>query len=368
MLIYLFVPVLALLPTWLSRASTASRASADGRTTPSRGEKWRFSYLVTVLALVLFAGARVNVGTDYAYYQSVFRESDPQYWDYVVHNSPQEVGFTTGVLVLRTLSENSRLLFLVASLLTIACSAAAMRRMSSNFAVSMTLFILLGFYIAPFNILRQGLAVSLNFLAYSYLDKQRGRWLVLNVIAQLIHSSTAIAAVIQLLLRRVRPSWRLFATMLLATVVLAAFLPHLHFLDFLNKRYADYLQGQPSGIGTYLYALSRAVLVGLLLVYRPKSGEIDRYIVLAMAGVCLLILGTQAVAVGRLELYFGVYLVVALPGILREVPVRIRPLVVAVVLVGSIAFYVGYLSQFGNLLPYHFDWTLVGLSGPWASS
>jgi hypothetical protein len=359
MLTYLLVPALVLLPTWVSRGAT------DGRPSQERGERWRYSYLLSVLALVLFAGARLNVGTDYNFYQNVFREYDPTYWDYVVHNSPQEIGFTTGVLVLHTLTDNSRILFLVASLITVVCAAVAMRRMSSNFAISITLFILLGFYVAPFNILRQGLAVSLNFLAYSYLDKHKGRWLVLNVIASLIHSSAIYASVLQLLLRRVKPSWRLFAAMLLASLVLAAFVPHLGFLDFINNRYATYLHGQASGIGTYLYALSRAALVALLLVYRPRNGEIDRYIVLAMTGVCLLILGTQAEAISRLELYFGIYLVVGLPRILPEIPVRVRPVVVTLVVLGSLAFYVGYLSQFGDLVPYRFDWSIVGLSGPW---
>ena len=99
-------------------------------------------------------------------------------------------------------------------------------------------------------------------------------------------------------------------------------------------------------------------------MYRPKNGEIDRYIVLSMMGVCLLVLGTQAEVISRLELYFGIYLVVALPGILGEIPRRSRVLVVSAVVVAALAFYVGYLSQFGDLIPYQFDWSMVGLSGP----
>jgi hypothetical protein len=361
LLIYIIVPLLALLPTWLTRAS------ADGRPAPGAAERWRYSYIFSVLALILFAGARVNVGTDYSLYVSTFRQSEPDYLAYFLHNSPQETGFTLSVLALRMLSEDPRILFLVSSLVTVGCAALAMRRMSVNFAVSLTLFMLLGFYIAPFNILRQGLAISLNFLAYSYFDKHRGRWLVLNVLAQLLHSSAVIAVVLQLVLRRVKPTWRVFGTMLLVSTILAvslaAFAPSLSFLSVLNERYLDYLQNSQSGIGTYLYLLSRAALVALLLVYRPRNGELDRYIVLSMMGVCLLLLGTQAVAIGRLELYFSIYLVVALPRAAREIPPRGRQLVVAAVVIASLAFYFGYLSQFGGLLPYRFDWALVGLPG-----
>jgi hypothetical protein len=360
-LTYIIVPVLALLPTWLTRAST------DGRPAPGHGERWRFAYVVSVLALIVFAGARVYVGTDYSLYESVFRQTEPDYLDYFLRTSPQESGFALSVVGLRLLTEDPRILFLVSSVVTVGCAALAMRRMSVNFAVSLTLFILLGFYIAPFNILRQGLAISLNFLAYSYFDKHRGRWLALNVVAQLLHSSTVIAVVLQLVLRRVKPTWRLFGAMLLVSAVLAVFLAafssNLGFLSIINERYLDYLQDQRSGIGTYLYFLSRAALVALLLVYRPKSGEIDRYIVLSMVGVCLLLLGTQAVAIGRLELYFCIYLVVALPRAAREIPGRGRPVVVALVVLGALAFYFGYLSQFGGLIPYHFDWALVGLPG-----
>jgi hypothetical protein len=364
MLIYFIVPALALLPAWLTRAAT------DGRPAPGATDRWRYSYIVAVIALIVFAGARVDVGTDYSFYESVFRQSDPEYAGSVLQNAPQEQGFTLLVLGLRTLSESPQILFLVSSVITVGCAAVAMRRMSVNFAVSLTLFILLGFYIAPFNILRQGLAISLNFLAYSYFDTNRRRWLVLNVVAQFLHATTVLAVLLQLVLRRVKPSWRMFGLMLLASAVLALFFgeiaPRLGFLDLLNGRYASYLEGEKSGIGTYLFALSRAALVGLLLVYRPKSGEIDRYIVLAMMGVCLLLLGTQAKEIGRLEFYFGIYLVVALPRAAREIPRRSRAIVVAVVVAGSIAFYFAYLSQFGNLVPYHFDWSLIGLpsAGP----
>lgn len=373
MLTYLLVPLVALLPTWVTRAAVDGRPAPETgpETGPGTGqetaERWRYSYVVTVLVLIVFAGARVDVGTDYGLYSSIFREAQPGYLDFFLDNSPQEPGFTLGVLGLRLLSADPRILFLVSSVVTVGCAAIAMRRMSVNFAVSLTLFVLLGFYVAPFNILRQGLAISLNFLAYSYFDKHRGRWVVLNVLAQLLHSTTVIAVVLQLAVRRVRPSWRLFATMLLVTAVVAVSLatvaPSLTFLNVLNERYLAYLQDQQAGVGTYLYFVSRLVLVVLLLAYRPKGGEIDHYIVLAMTGVCLLLLGTQAEVIGRLELYFGIYLVVALPRAAREIPERGRVLVLGAVLFSALAFYVGYLSEFGDLVPYHFDWALVGLPG-----
>ena len=110
---------------------------------------------------------------------------------------------------------------MVSSAVTVACAAAAMRRLSVNFAVSLTLYVLLGFYLAPLNIVRQGLAISLNFLAYSYLDKHKGRWLALNVLAQLMHYDTVIAVVLQLLVRRVRPTWGRFGAMLGVTALIA---------------------------------------------------------------------------------------------------------------------------------------------------
>jgi hypothetical protein len=360
-LTYLLVPTLVLLPTWLTRAAT------DGRPEPGHVERWRYSYVVSVLLLIVFAGARANVGTDYDFYQSVFHKAEPLYSGAFLQDSSQEWGFSISLLGLRLLSGDPRILFMVSSVVTVGCAALAIRRLSVNFALSLTLFILLGFYIAPFNILRQGLAISLNFLAYTYLDKHRGRWLVLNVLAQLMHSSAIIAVVLQLALRRLKPSWRLFALMLAVSALIAVFLAtlasSLGFLDVLNARYLSYLQNQRAGFGTYLYLASRAALVAVLLAYRPKSGAIDRYIVLAMTGVCLLVVGTQAQVISRLELYFSIYLVVALPAMWRELPSRPRLLVGAAVGISALAFYVAYLSQFGDLVPYHFDWSLVGLPG-----
>ena len=270
----------------------------------------------------------MDVGTDYGLYVFSYHEVSTSFWSYYLQNSPQETGFTLGILGMRTLTDDPRILFMVSSAVTVTCAAVAMRRLSVNFAVSLTLYVLLGFYLAPLNIVRQGLAISLNFLAYSYLDKHKGRWLALNVLAQFMHSSTVIAVVLQLLVRRVKPTWGRFAAMLLVTALIAVSLatiaPQLTFLNLLNERYLTYLADQQAGIGTYLYLLSRLFLVAMLMVYRPRNGEIDRYIMLSMVGVCLLLLGTQAEAIGRLELYFCIYLVVALPRAAREVPRRSR--------------------------------------------
>ncbi len=188
MLTYFLVPALALLPTWLSRAGkNGDRQEGEGN------DRWRYSYVLSVVVLAMYAGARVNVGTDYSLYESLFLTFDPNYIGYFVEESPQEPGFTLGILGLRLFFEDPRTLFLVSSFLTVGCAAVGMRRLSVNFAVSLTLFVLLGFYLAPFNILRQGLAVSLNFLAYSYMGKRRWVWLVLNALAVSVHSSAIIA-------------------------------------------------------------------------------------------------------------------------------------------------------------------------------
>ncbi len=359
MLIYLLVPALALLPAWLSGRPV------DGRSLPSGRDVWRYSYLFAVVVLIVFAGARLFVGTDYTLYRDTFLQADPRYFGFFMSNTEQEKGFTLGVLALKSITSNPNILFMVSSLVTVGCSALAIRRLSTNFVFSLTLYVLLGFYLAPFNILRQGLAVALNFLAYSYLDKHKGRFVALNVVAQFLHSSTIIAVVLQLALRRARPSAKLFVLMLASTAVAAVLFAgvaaKLGFLSELNQRYTGYLAGQQSGVGTYIYLVSRLLLVILVMVYRPRDGEIDRYITLAMMGVCLLLLGTQSQEIGRLELYFGVYLVIAIPRALREAPKTARHLLTIGVLVGSLAFYFAYLAKFGNLLPYHFDRTLLGL-------
>ena len=132
--------------------------------------------------------------------------------------------------------------------------------------------------------------MSLNFLAYSYMGKRRWVWLVLNALAVSVHSSAIIAILLQLGLRRAKPSWRLFGLMLLVTAVFAAYLATVArtsaSLSFSMSAMSVYLQGQESGIGTYLYLVSRALLVALLVIYRPKNG-VDRPVHHAVDGGCV---------------------------------------------------------------------------------
>ena len=258
---------------------------------------------------------------------------------------------------------------MVSSVLTVGCAAVAMRRMSVNFAVSLTLYVLLGLLPGAVQHRAAGPGGLAELPGLLLPGQAPGRWLLLNVLAQLLHSSTVIAVVLQLVAApaRSRPGG-CSPRCSLVTVVRGGLLrdrrlePRLPRASSTSATLA-YLQGQQSGIGTYLYLLSRVLLVALLLTTGPQDGEIDRYITLSMVGVCLLLLGTQAEAIGRLELYFGIYLVVALPRAAREIPPGEPPVVSARSLLGALAFYLAYLSQFGDLVPYHFDWALARTPG-----
>lgn len=321
MLPYFAVTVLAIGLALLSKLSgeLVPNGFPTGRlakspTTSTR--RWNVFDVSLVGLLVTFSATRWEVGTDFDLYRRLFERLETTGWREQVERAGQEPGYTLVALATRLLTDSSSGIFWVSSALTVLPFYAAMKRLSLDIAMATTLYILLAYYVAPFNIVRQGIAIGMMLLAYSYLRERNWlRFVILALLAGTFHYSALIAAIALLASLK----WSPGRVQLVGTVVVGSALGPLlsggrldALLLAINPRYVDYIGAEAAGLGTYLVFASRIALICLCAALRPQDEEEARQLGLIAVGAALLLATADSEVFNRVEYYFSALIVILL--------------------------------------------------------
>lgn len=310
--------------------------------------------------LILFSGMRhFTVGSDTLMYQSFFLYIDPNSLTNSLERIPQESGFITLMFIVRQFTEDPRTFLTVCSALTVFPVLIAIRRVSSMPAFSLFLYIALAYYPVSLNAVRQSIAVSLIFLAETYRQEKRWLWLLLSCIAPLFHVSAVVVIFTLILLRKLNPR---LIVILISVVLIASFGMLflrlgivVNILGSLNERYTGYLDGEEAaGIGTVLVLITQ-IIIGVFCIYMaPSRNEIRvleaPYIGFFLISVAILILTLSNNVIGRFEPYFGIFVILAIPELLKKSRNK------SIWLIGFTAFgliyFMVHITFYNNLIPY----------------
>ena len=327
--------------------------------------RWTPFDFIAIAILVTFSAMRFEVGTDYLAYYRRYYFTDPGSWSEFIAASPQEAGFTTLSLFLKTISDSPYLIFWVTSALTVIPAYVAIKKKSYDPTMSVLLYILLAFFVSPFNIIRQGVAISLNFWASTFIDKNKKAFVLINAIATMFHTSVVIAAIVQLVIHKWKPTGKkvfLFVIVGLAGAGLLKVAPvAATWLNALNPRYDNYLAQSAentAGLGTYLVIAAHLALLIYAIVMlknQPPKSELEnqdnsRYMVYVAAGLAFVIIGTQSIVVSRLEYYFAISLVLLIPNAIRQAKSADLHRLIMLVMAGI--YFAFFLTHYGDLVPY----------------
>lgn len=322
---------------------------------------WTPFDLLTVVVLIVFSGIRLNVGTDYGLYNSIFSRHTRMSLGDAMGESPQELGYTFLSWTIAQLTDSVSFLFLAAAILTVIPFYAGIKHFSPNPSLSILLYILLGFYLVPLNIIRQGIALALNFYSLRYLNKDLRKFIALNAIAATFHVSVIPAAALQIACRKLVPSWRLLFIACCISILLLLALSVSDFLQglagTLNPRYETYLpsatDADGGSLGTYLLLVTR-ILIAAYSLWLPVPGNLRFLQVLLVLAIPLQASALAAPPVARLELYFSAAAVVLL---VAQVKLSTNKSLHATIIgVAGFSYLIMYLMFFGGLIPYRTIW------------
>lgn len=325
---------------------------------PARPKRiwWTPFDFALVAVLVAFSAFRYQVGTDYTMYFRFYQLADPSMdWWSQVDYFQQEALYTGLSLWLKTFTADPFAIFWVTSALTIIPIYAAIRKQSLDLPFAVLLYVLLAFYVAPFNLVRQGIAIAFVFWAYSFLARKN--WVAfaaLGAVGVAFHTSALIAVAVILIARLWKPTVRSTIVVLVVAGLGAAALwtvPAVaEAVGSLSERYETYvLTSQAAGFGTYLLVAAYLALLILMLAFRRYSDRPDWLAMLAVA-VVFLILGTQSVVPARMFYYFGLFVVLLVPNTLANRP-KSTTFKVAII-AGAAVYFAFYVTNYSSLVPY----------------
>ena len=186
--VYLLVLAATLTLGFLAQANPKSRITRTGTLMTRPDPVFAF---VAAATLIIVAGLRYRVGTDYmAYYRT--RVSDwKTVWEYLIHF--REPGIRLLSRISTMIADDGAVLIFLCAVIIIGIYSRKIYQYSPMYLVSMLLFLFLGDWTGSFNGIRQYLAAAIVFAGHRYILKRRFVPYLLTVLtAMLFHKSAVV--------------------------------------------------------------------------------------------------------------------------------------------------------------------------------
>ncbi|WP_227514005.1 EpsG family protein [Acinetobacter lactucae] len=310
----------------------------------------RKAFFVPIFILILFFSIRdFTVGTDTITYTKFFRDGlAPQYYEF---NPEVEVGYQFVEYLILNITHNYFWLFFFCSLIVVPSYFYIIKKYSTNYILSIFIFITFGLYNFFFNGLRQGIAIAICFLALPFLlDKKILKYFIFVFIASLFHVSAWVMLFFYFLVHsRIKLEYKMISIIGISSIISGLVI---NYLANSNKRYESYGQIDEAS-GGYL-TLSFYIVLGMFIYIFGKKERINNYNFrvyeqIFLCGLLLVIpvafLGTDPSGPQRLLNYFLPILTLLLPMLLDKYKLAIF------VFLAMIYFYL-VTSKFGEIIPY----------------
>lgn len=339
------------------------------RSRPKTKEHDRISIseIVTACILVLFAGLRdETVGTDTMGYVRSFDEIySKNLSDEVSEMLLQEPGFYFLKLFSHIFSDNYAAFLCTISALCYGLVMIAIHKHSENRALSLFVYITLGYYTFCFNAARQALALSVYLLALPcILNRNLIRYCILVAVAALFHRTVLIALPLYFMFT-MKYSWKSVLLTITVAVLTSVMLPSLiDSASTIEARYAYYSNAEAKG-GYMLTAFY--VMLALFFVFmrghvpKKERKEYDIYLQMLICGSVIYLvvsLSGAYVELTRFAAYFQVASIFLFAMVYNAKKHLIPQPFMAAIRVGCLIFFYIFLTSMADLVPYSFNSTL----------
>lgn len=279
-------------------------------------------YLGIIMAIVIpsvFAGIRYNVGTDYQNYYWTFeqiRNTETKELLSKENTFNMDKGF---VMITKPLSKifDNRALFGIWGAIIISIIIYSLLKKYRTYNVTFIYFaFLLLYYFFSFNILRQVIALSIIFLAISYVFENKPiKYFVLILIASLIHFSALLAIPIWFLwdhknnkaIKSIK-KWGILTLVLLITIFWQNILQNLAAFNIVPIiKYSGYLAGTDHANMSFIIKLIIVIImITLRKSIRKDNGAIDLFILMFVIGTIFDFTGYYSSFIKRSAIYYSI--------------------------------------------------------------
>ncbi len=319
-------------------------------------ERWDFKYaFMLTIPLILWSVFR-EVGGDTAAYQSMFINAPSTLSELsaYVQEASKDKGFFALMVIFRALiSRDFHAFFALIAITQCFCLSYIYSKYSSNYMLSILLFIISTDYIAWMNNgMRQFFAVSIVFMTYPMImEKKYIPAIILTLFASQLHATVLV--VIPFFFICQGKAWNLKSLVILIGVIIS--LTYLDqftglIIDFMeDSQYKNEIDDFINSSGTnYLRTMVYCIpaLLGLLFknrINQSNDSALNYAVNMTIVSAALYVISsfTSGMMFGRLPIAFGLYGYITIPWILKNVFTENsqKDLIIIMLILYSIFFY-----------------------------
>lgn len=312
-----------------------------------------------LLCCSIFAGIRFKVGTDYGTYCLIYNR--PEYFRNI------EKGFIAIVKMAKLLG-NYKWMFFLSALVTSIFAWLSIIRKDINYFVAFLIFFIC-VYAISFNVVRQGIAVSIMMFAIVQLENSKYKYFILlTILASLFHSTAVIAGIAYFFLKIIQNFKKGYIVLAILSIGFVFLFQkyYKYIIRFLDKwkiferiiKYMAYLDTTNTSNKIFIIKLFIFLLCALFAKKIITHNEGNRlYFGLFTLEVAVEKLGSISPYFKRMEMYFVFGEIVIVSQLFCVGKNRLTKFWINFLI---ICFYLLYfsiyaLSGYSNLLPYRIN-------------
>lgn len=327
-----------------------------------------FLVLVFILLFSVMALRDRSVGVDTDLYCRIFTG--------FVNGSVNNDNFDTSklyeyynILIGKILGNDARNIILTNSFIIILLFCIFINKSSTNIYISTILYILLYFYLQGFNIARQMIAIFLTAISMQYVvNRNIKKYLILNFIAVFIHNTSIVITLVGLVIMIIKNmNYKKFIALMTGMLFSALVIDRLVYIFIsIFPKYSSYIISNDYDYGSgrkILLILVYAVFlcIGLYALHKKKKDmtpeEYRKYMIYStLVGISCItgIFGSQSILIGRVSLYFEIYMIVYIPMVVELINKRKDIWYFFIILLLFVPFYIQLLGNISGVVPYKF--------------
>ncbi len=303
----------------------------------NNNKRFKIAVIIWLVVLVLVAGLRGNMTTDFLAYKAMFDEYKAYSWqslfgslslDY--HFNGIELGYFVENFIVSRFT-NGYVWCQIVTALVMCGSVFVFLRESKDFALSVLLFLSIGIFLEGFNVVREVMAACIWSISIKHIvNRDFFKYIFWVIIASLFHSTSVIMIPFYFILHK-KPNIKVIITYLVCVLIFLAFIDDI--AVFANNIF--HFSSSNDGILYMLYSRHHsfgAVFLSVLLsffciflyYYRPSyfSGEEQKKEYVLVNGVIVwLLLRLMMMKYGymeRLAEFFSMFILLLLPMQLKK--------------------------------------------------
>lgn len=302
-------------------------------------EKKIIYLLVVFLPMICICGLRSSsVGVDTPMYhlliQDAFNDTFEDFFSYNGYQKKLDIGWFVLTKIIQIFSDDTQVVIFIAALISLSGFAIYIYIYSRNVYLSTILFIILGYWLQHFNLMRQFMSIMILAFAYeSLINDKRRRFILLVGVAFLFHMSALIYLPLVVFFKSKFNHMKIIMLIAIGLFFLATFFPVQQVILLFPPAVSFYLNTLFATPKTSLLIAVKCISIYIFLIfslykfYLDKSVNYKDYRLICYYAIPLLLACFFSMAQYQLMIFyrlvdmFQFYLIIIIPMVLSKIKI-----------------------------------------------